>query len=43
MIANKKNAHIHDHNGVFGEKTELYFSILCGVFLVCAFIFEKTF
>lgn len=42
MIANKKNAHNHDHNGVFGEKTELYFSILCGVFLVCAFIFEKT-
>ena len=30
--------HSHDHNGIFGPRTELYFSLLCGVFLVTGFL-----
>lgn len=36
------HTHHHDHDGVFGPRTELYFSILCGVFLAIAFLI-KTF
>ncbi|MEO9076427.1 MAG: heavy metal translocating P-type ATPase [Gelidibacter sp.] len=34
----KEDHHDHDHNGIFGPRTELYFSILCGVFLVIGFL-----
>lgn len=30
--------HNHDHNGIFGSRTELYFSFLCGVFLLIGFL-----
>ncbi len=34
----------HDnHNGIFGEKTELYFAILSGIFLVIGFSLEEFF
>ena len=33
--------HNHSHNLIFGKKTELYFAILCGVFLVTGFTMEK--
>lgn len=32
---------VHQYKGVLGNKTELYFAILCGVFLVVAFLIEK--
>ena len=32
---------VHEHKGIFGNKTELYFAILCGFFLVVAFLIEK--
>jgi len=35
------NDHDHDHSGVFGEKTELYFAILSGVFFFAGLLFEK--
>lgn len=46
MTATSKNnaLHIHDtqnHNGVFGERTDLYFSILSGVFLIVGFSIER--
>lgn len=31
------NGHGHDHNGIFGPRTELYFSLLCGIFLLIGF------
>ncbi len=31
----------HQHNGIFGQRTELYFSILCGVFMVTGFLLER--
>ena len=34
----KDHNHSHDHNGVFGPRTELYFSLLCGGFLVTGFL-----
>ena len=42
MNKHKENTHNHEHGGIFGKKTELYFSILCGVFLILGFAFEKT-
>lgn len=30
----------HHHDGIFGPKTELYFSLLCGVFLLIGFLFS---
>lgn len=33
--------HNHDHGGIFGEKTELYFSILSGVFFFSGILIEK--
>ncbi len=32
--------HNHDHNGIFGPRTELYFSMLCGVFLLIGFLIQ---
>ncbi|TXE16762.1 heavy metal translocating P-type ATPase [Psychroserpens burtonensis] len=31
----------HSHNQIFGKKTELYFAILCGIFLFIGFLTEK--
>ncbi|WP_040250147.1 heavy metal translocating P-type ATPase [Psychroserpens mesophilus] len=31
----------HDHNQILGKKTELYFAIFCGVFLLAGFLIEK--
>jgi Cd2+/Zn2+-exporting ATPase len=42
MNKHKEESHNHEHGGIFGKKTELYFSILCGVFLILGFAFEKT-
>lgn len=42
MDKHKEHAHNHAHGGIFGKKTELYFSILCGVFLLLGFVLEKT-
>src|SRR5690554_4944281 len=42
MDKHKEHAHNHAHAGIFGKKTELYFSILCGVFLLLGFVLEKT-
>ncbi|MGC1630473.1 MAG: HAD-IC family P-type ATPase, partial [Gelidibacter sp.] len=33
----KEHNHSHDHNGVFGSRTELYFSLFCGAFLLIGF------
>ncbi|MBA6151650.1 heavy metal translocating P-type ATPase [Gelidibacter maritimus] len=30
----------HDHDGIFGPRTELYFSLLCGLFLLMGFLFK---
>lgn len=35
------DGHNHSHNLIFGKKTELYFAILCGIFLVAGFTIEK--
>lgn len=32
--------HNHDHNGIFGSRTELYFSLFCGVFLLVGFLIQ---
>lgn len=42
MNKHTKDAHHHDHGGIFGKRTDLYFSILCGVFLLLGFVLEKT-
>jgi len=39
MINQKKEE--HSHYLIFGKKTELYFAILCGVFLGIGFLIEK--
>ncbi|ULC57867.1 heavy metal translocating P-type ATPase [Flaviramulus sp. BrNp1-15] len=31
----------HNHSQIFGKKTELYFAVLCGVFLLIGFLIEK--
>ncbi|HXJ97225.1 MAG TPA: hypothetical protein VNJ50_00125, partial [Gelidibacter sp.] len=33
----ENNDHSHDHNGIFGPRTELYLSLLCGIFLAIGF------
>lgn len=30
----------HNHDGIFGPRTELYFSLLCGVFLLTGFLLK---
>ncbi|WP_282031381.1 heavy metal translocating P-type ATPase [Winogradskyella eximia] len=37
----KAKENMHQHKGILGNKTELYFAMLCGVFLVAAFLIEK--
>ncbi|WP_420572907.1 heavy metal translocating P-type ATPase [Kordia sp.] len=34
-------SNVHSHHFIFGKKTELYFAIGCGIFLVIGFLFEK--
>ena len=41
MSNHTNDTHNHSHNLIFGKKTELYFAILCGVFLVAGFTIEK--
>lgn len=36
-MSNSENHHDHEHNGFFGEKTELIFSLACGFFLALGF------
>ena len=40
MNNSKTKAHNHKHQ-IFGKKTELYFAILCGIFLLTGFLIEK--
>ncbi|TDU43188.1 Cd2+/Zn2+-exporting ATPase [Gelidibacter sediminis] len=40
--SNGTHDHAHNHDGIFGKRTELYFSLLCGVFLLIGFLI-KTF
>lgn len=40
LMKNKRENH-HNQNRVFGKKTELYFAILCGIFLLVGFLIEK--
>lgn len=35
--------HDHNHKLIFGKRTELYFSILCGLFLTIGFVVERFF
>ena len=37
----KAKENVHQHKGILGNKTELYFAMLCGVFLVATFLIEK--
>ncbi|MCK0156546.1 heavy metal translocating P-type ATPase [Cellulophaga sp. F20128] len=39
---NNNHEKIHQHNQIFGKKTELYFAILSGVFLSIGFLVEKA-
>jgi Cd2+/Zn2+-exporting ATPase len=41
MAYQKKEEYFSATHSVFGKKTELYFAILCGVFLLIGFIIEK--
>jgi Zn2+/Cd2+-exporting ATPase len=34
--------HNHDHGGIFGARTELYFSLICGALLLIGFVLSKT-
>lgn len=40
MTDQHKEDHHHDHDGIFGPKTELYFSLLCGAFLLTGFLLK---
>lgn len=39
----KKKGHNHTSHFLFGKRTELYFAILCGVFLIMGFAIDKGF
>ncbi len=39
-MENQESENNHDHIGIFGQRTELYFSVLCGVFLTIGFLLE---
>lgn len=41
MNEHKEQDHHHDHDGIFGKKTELYFSILGGIFMLSGFVIER--
>ncbi len=34
--------HQHDHGGIFGKKTEFYFSLICGIFLLIGFVLQRV-
>lgn len=36
----KEDHNHHNHDGILGPRTELYFSLLCGVFLLTGFLFK---
>lgn len=36
-----QHEHAHKHGGLFGESTELIFSLICGAFLLAGFLDEK--
>jgi Cd2+/Zn2+-exporting ATPase len=38
---NTYSAQKQAHKGIFGKKTELYFALLCGLFLLVGFLIEK--
>ena len=40
-MKNTQQSHNHQHHGVFGQRTELYFSVLCGFFLLIGFFLER--
>ncbi len=40
MTDHHKEDHHHDHDGIFGPRTELYFSLLCGLFLLTGFLLK---
>ena len=35
------NTQTHSHHGIFGKKTELYFAVLSGFFLLIGFLLER--
>ncbi|MGK0411819.1 MAG: Cd2+/Zn2+-exporting ATPase, partial [Polaribacter sp.] len=37
---NKQKTHHHGGSKIFGKKTELYFAVLCGLFLIIGFIVD---
>ena len=39
-MENEQKAHNHEHHGIFGQRTELYFSLLCGLFLLIGFLID---
>ena len=39
--SHKHSGHQHDHSGIFGKRTEFYFSVICGVFLLAGFILQQ--
>ncbi len=40
-MEHNKVEHHHHNNQIFGKKAELYFAILCGIFLLLGFFIEK--
>ena len=38
----KDEGHNHDHGGIFGKNTELYFAILSGFCLITGYLLEKN-
>lgn len=40
MTEQHNDNHHHHHDGIFGPKTELYFSLLCGAFLLTGFLLK---
>ncbi|MBK5270891.1 MAG: heavy metal translocating P-type ATPase [Bacteroidia bacterium] len=39
----ENNHDSHEHGGIFGKRSELIFSLLCGLFLGVGFLIEKSF
>jgi Cd2+/Zn2+-exporting ATPase len=37
---NKQETHHHEGSNIFGKKTELYFAVLCGLFLITGFLID---
>ncbi len=38
---NEHTEHEHQHDGILGPRTEIYFSILCGIFMLTGFFMER--